>query len=269
MRFGWIVLCLFLSACGNYQQKSGDLNDVNRAQRFKTLSFDAMKTLIFQPKCYQCHSDAHGNKGNVNLERLADVQKAIHDIVGDVRSDKMPKDDDPVSPQLKQALILWAQDGAKEKTNIPMPRPGPPAPPPPPGFDQINAKIFQPYCVRCHSILSDPQKVAQSIDKIQGAIASGKMPKDSEKPLSPKLQKLLSDWVTAGMPMGFEEVKQKVLVPYCIRCHGNFKRYESVIGDITDIWADVMDDTMPLNDDPIPADAKKVLDNWVKQGMPN
>lgn len=270
MRYSWVVLGIILSACGSYQESYNDLNDVNRSAGFKTLSFEAMTATIFEPKCYQCHSDAHGNKGNVNLERLASVRAALRDVVADVQSDKMPKDGAPLSPQLKKALTLWAQNGAPEVSKIPFPAADEPLPPPPPpGFDQVNAKIFQPYCVRCHSFISDPSQVIKNIDKIQGSIASGQMPKNAKKPLSDSLQKLLADWVSAGMPMGFEEVQQKLFIPYCVRCHGGYSNYDRVTRDMDEILEQLTFDKMPKNDSPVPDAIKRVLDNWIKQGMPN
>lgn len=269
MRYSWIVLGILLSGCGNYSESYRDLNNVNRAADFKTLSFEAMTATVFEPMCYQCHSDAHGNKGNVNLERLASVKAALNDIVADVQSGKMPKDGQPLSPQLKKALTLWAQNGAPEVSNIPFPTDGDNTPPPPPGFDQVSAKIFQPYCVRCHSFMADPAQVMKNIDKIQGSIASGQMPKNAKKPISDSLQKLLADWVNLGMPAGFQEVQQKLFIPYCVRCHGGYATYDRVARDIRDIQEQLDLDQMPKNDSPVPDDLKRILDAWVKQGMPN
>jgi|GEM_PF-1947242 len=271
MRYSWVVLGILLSSCGNYQESFNDLNDVNRSAGFKTLSFEAMTATVFEPKCYQCHSDAHGNKANVNLERLASVQAAMKDIVADVQSDKMPKDGTAVSPQMKKALVLWAQAGAPEVSNIPFPADGDTTlpPPPPAGFDTVSAKIFQPYCVRCHSFMADQNQVMKNIDKIQGAIASGQMPKNAKKPISDSLQKLLASWVSAGMPVGFQEVQQKLFVPYCVRCHGGYATYDRVAKDIDDIVKQLDLGKMPKDDSPIPNELKALLDSWVNQKLPN
>jgi hypothetical protein len=206
------------------------------------------------------------------LERLADVQKALPGILADLSSNKMPFHRDPISPFLKQIVIVWSNAGAPETSNIPMPTPdSKPTKPklPTPGFDQVSASIFQPYCIRCHEGLKDPAFVIKSIDKIQGAIASNQMPKFSPKPLPDSLKDLLTAWVEAKMPMGFDEVKQKLFVPYCVRCHGSFANYASVAKNSLNIWAKVWADDMPLNGDPVPLELKQLLDNWVKQGTPN
>lgn len=273
MRFTWIVFSVLVTACGTYHESYTPFEtDAMRAAKFKTLSFEAVRETVFRTNCFECHSDAKGNSAGVNLERLADVRKALPSIIADLSSDKMPMHHDPISPFLKQIVIAWSNADAPETSNIPMPTPdSKPTKPkmPPPGFDQVSTRIFQPYCIRCHGNLADPAFVIKAIDKIQGAVDSDQMPKNSPKPLPQPLKELLTSWVEAKMPMGFDEVKQKLFVPYCIRCHGSFANYASVAKNSINIWAKVWSDEMPRNGDPVPLELKQLLDDWVKQGAPN
>lgn len=263
MRNFAFLAALSLASCGTYQELNAPT-----AQNFNTLSFETVRETVLRPKCFECHSDARGNKGHVNLERLADVRAALPDILSDLGTDKMPKDRDSLSPELKALVAAWSEAGAPEKSTLPLPSKPMPLPSITPGFDQVRDKIFSPYCIRCHNFLSDPAKVIRSVGKIQASIESDQMPK-AVKPLSPRLKKLLADWIGAGLPMGGEEVRQKILIPYCVRCHGGFVNGETVSKRAFSIWSAVMSDEMPRAGDPLPDDLKKILDQWFKTGAAN
>lgn len=268
-----LLLFSLLVACGDYHQNySGDPNTSgDPTHGFKTLSFAAVSSIVFQPYCSTCHSATHGNKGNVNLETFPNTTPHLADILTDIQSGKMP--DTGALPDYPKVLILaWLQNKAPENSNIPMPdphsKPPPPPPPPPPGFDQVSSSIFQPYCSRCHSQISDYDYVIANLKNIQNDVANNTMPKN-QKPLSTKLKALLAAWVAAGTPKGFGEISRKILVPYCIRCHAGFSKYNTVAGEIDDIQDKLATDEMPKNADPLPDDLKVLLDNWIKAGIPN
>jgi cytochrome c1 len=139
---------------------------------------------------------------------------------------------------------------------------------PPPGFDQLKTKLFEPYCSRCHAFLLDAGNVKDKLKDIQADIATDKMPQGGP-PLKPEIKKLLQDWVAAGMPAGFSEIKHKLFVPYCVRCHAGFSDPIKTAKRADAIQKEVEADNMPKGDPPLPAELKQLLSDWIKTGMAN
>src|SRR5262249_4116174 len=157
---------------------------------FKTLSFDAIKAIVYGPYCYKCHSSKTpgGPKKNINLEVLGTSAEASGDIHLEVQTDSMPPKGEPAMPDFaKVVLYAWLDAKAPETSDIPLPdpssKPPPPPPPPPPGFDQISNVIFQPYCKRCHAEISSYDFVSANLEKIREQVKTNAMP-DPKKPLS-------------------------------------------------------------------------------------
>ncbi len=223
--------------------------------------------MVFDPYCFHCHGDTSA-KANLNVDNYQTVVGMKDKIKSDVSSDQMPKGEALVPGDLKVIVSAWVDAGAPID-NIPMPdKPQPPPPPPPPGYDQVKDKIFEPYCSRCHAILLDPDQVKAKMTDIKNDVESGKMPKGG-KPLSPKLKKLLEDWITAGTPMGFDEIKHTLFVPYCVRCHASFTDYNKTAKAAGEIQQQVESGNMPKFGGPLKPELKQLLNDWIKAGMPN
>lgn len=265
------ILTILIAACGNYQEVYNKPGANVNKDSFKTLSFAAVETLVFQPYCVHCHGNTVAKK-NLNLTQYQAALGSKDQIMSDVMGNAMPLGEAPVPDDMKSILAAWINAGAPMTSTIPMPGAGTPPPPPPPpptpGFDQLQTKVFEPYCSRCHAPMMDAATVKSKIADIQAALASDKMPKDSD-PLPPELKKMLNDWVTAGMPMGFDEVKHKLFVPYCVRCHASFSDYTKTAKRIDEIQEKIETDDMPKNGPALPAELKQLLSDWVKAGMPN
>jgi uncharacterized membrane protein len=122
------VVLLFLNlcclGCGNYHEDYGVPSEADGAQGKPgdtTLSFAAVRDIVFSPRCFVCHSQARGNQGGINLETYARVSALLSDIQRQVESDTMPLGGPPLGPLQKNILISWIQAGAPEQSNLPLP----------------------------------------------------------------------------------------------------------------------------------------------------
>lgn len=66
-------------------------------------------------------------------------------------------------------------------------------------FADIQAKLFQPMCLRCHGNFARIETVRARIGAIQGAIARGSMPLGGP-PVPAEVEAFLAEWVNQGMP---------------------------------------------------------------------
>jgi mono/diheme cytochrome c family protein len=274
LRYFYLATAFILAGCGNYHEST---SDGLSSKHFATLSFEAVRETVFRQQCFECHSKANApNKGNgINLEDYNTVFSKIGSITSDLDSDRMPKGRPPVPANLKQVVEAWAALGAPVTSDKPFPGSDSKPTPVPKilvGFDQVRDKVFQPYCIRCHGFLSDPTAVKKNLDKILAAIDNPdpdlRMPSKSS-PLSDKNKALIKEWIGDGMLLGNEEVRQKILTPYCVRCHGRFTDGATVSKMALDIWAEVWSDDMPRNGGPVPMELKMILDEWFKTGAAN
>ncbi len=68
--------------------------------------------------------------------------------------------------------------------------------------------------------------------------------------------------------ISFEQIKNKVLEPSCIKCHVGYDDYTTVKNDITKILSEVSQNKMPKNAEPLSDDLKNLLRNWYTMGTP-
>ncbi len=139
----FIVLGIFLIGCGyNNTQIPADAqplgNDGLSQVDPANLDFATVRAQVFQPHCFQCHSQAGGNRAGVNLESYANVNSRLATIQNAVNSGAMPPSGS--LPTATRALLNnWIQAGAPEiNSGGPQPNPNPnpqPIPPVPPPCD--------------------------------------------------------------------------------------------------------------------------------------
>ena len=86
-----------------------------------TLSFAAVRDIVLSARCYECHSQAHGNQGGINLETYANVSALAPAIQQQVASDNMPLGGPPLEASQKDVLFAWIKAGAPEQSNLPLP----------------------------------------------------------------------------------------------------------------------------------------------------
>lgn len=70
-----------------------------------------------------------------------------------------------------------------------------------------------------------------------------------------------------GLAISFEQVKNEIFTPNCVKCHGNYNDYQVVKGKLDAIVALVRIDVMP-KDGPLSNQQKNLLFSWVEAGAP-
>ena len=78
------------------------------------LNYAYVNANIFQPHCIQCHSNAAGNSGGVNLETYANVVANLNNIRDQVNTNQMPKGGPPLTDTEKTILNDWISLGAPQ-----------------------------------------------------------------------------------------------------------------------------------------------------------
>lgn len=77
------------------------------------LNFAFIKANILDLRCISCHSDAGGNRGELNLERYSNVVDELKDIIEEVNQETMPPSPrQPLSVLEKNIISRWARLGA-------------------------------------------------------------------------------------------------------------------------------------------------------------
>lgn len=185
------------------------------------IDYAQIKTQIIAPNCYACHTAASGNQGGINLETYQNVLNHLVDIQADIADGSMPKNSNPLSANEKSLLNTWVSQGSPQTvssvtipvstpTPISTPNSGAPSTNTAPAaitYQTVNAQIFQPSCLSCHSTnggnsaginLETYANVLKHISSVKVVISNGTMPIGGH--LSSAKKKLISDWIAAGAP---------------------------------------------------------------------
>lgn len=89
-----------------------------------TFGFETIKQLVFASeagRCLNCHSEAKGNRGGVNLETFANVRAQLNDIKFDLEMNFMPRTGPPLPDYEKSVIFKWIEMGAPETSDVPVP----------------------------------------------------------------------------------------------------------------------------------------------------
>lgn len=76
-------------------------------------NFQFIKDKIFTPHCLKCHA-SDVQRGDVNLEDYSTAFQLRNEIRSEVDADRMPRRAPPLSPELKELLFSWIDNGARE-----------------------------------------------------------------------------------------------------------------------------------------------------------
>lgn len=77
-----------------------------------TFTYEMVNTAVIQPRCISCHSDAGGNRGEVNLETYENVAALAPDIESAILSGSMPRPrNKPLTPEQKEMILKWISIG--------------------------------------------------------------------------------------------------------------------------------------------------------------
>lgn len=199
-----LTFALSLAACGaashtSYGGGSGGGGDNGKQGRegggqdpVKTPGFAKISEIFANNRCLQCHSNAGGNSAGINLETYASAFPNAAGIKSAVNSGFMPLGGPEVGEESKKLIAAWVDAGAPEEE--------PQEPEPQITFAEVNAKIFTPLCVRCHSGFNTHAGVTGRLASIQQAIDSNRMPRGGP-PVSDELKTLLAKWIAQGAPL--------------------------------------------------------------------
>ncbi|MDZ4660482.1 MAG: hypothetical protein SGJ18_02565 [Pseudomonadota bacterium] len=112
LRDSLIIYVCLLGACGfTNPEHSPVLEDpIDKAT---SDGFENITTQVFSPFCFECHSQAGGNKGLVNLENYDNVVGVLESIRTQIEFGDMPPSEAPPLPaEPKARLLLWISRGA-------------------------------------------------------------------------------------------------------------------------------------------------------------
>lgn len=232
-----LLIAFIIAGCNYNEQKK--LNDDNSLPiiEFKTgaeLSYKQISEQVLERRCFECHSNARGNKGKVNLETFENVFANKEDIRNDLLDKSMPKDRPALSAYETRLVVAWIESGASEFAHEPSapvvvnPPQNPPTMPPPPApviipdipveqidFAAVTKYVLQTNCTKCHSDkggnkgkvnLETYSNVFKNMDAVNDEIIAGEMPPAPPKgiPLTDEQVKLILKWIELGAP---EKVK--------------------------------------------------------------
>lgn len=77
-----------------------------------TFTYEMVNTAVIQPRCISCHSDAGGNRGEVNLETYENVAALAPDIEAAILSGSMPRPrNKPLTTEQKEMILKWISIG--------------------------------------------------------------------------------------------------------------------------------------------------------------
>ncbi len=81
------------------------------------ISYEMVHVNVIQPRCLNCHSEAAGNRGDVNLETYENVAALSSVIEEEIKSGSMPRPKNkPLTPEQKDMILKWIANGSP-KTN--------------------------------------------------------------------------------------------------------------------------------------------------------
>lgn len=66
--------------------------------------------------------------------------------------------------------------------------------------------------------------------------------------------------------LDFNEVKRRVLTPYCIQCHKSYSNYSTVYSKRKSILKSILTNKMPEKREPLSRELKNLVNDWVKAG---
>jgi mono/diheme cytochrome c family protein len=160
-----------LASCNTYVSKGlkGDIQPRDKSQ-FKTFNFNEVQAIL-SDNCYECHSSEKPHQPD--LTSYAKVMRYVipnsmnSDLLTEMKNNggSMPKGQPQIGPNSYDLIRLWVLSGAPEFAGQGHEPDDGPTPPPPDiqiavegKFSDLNTKVFQPYCVKCHQPHPDDKK---------------------------------------------------------------------------------------------------------------
>jgi len=108
-------LLLSLSSCNYTQSKSMPLDSVDSGLSSEQVDFEVVMQKVMAKNCLSCHSDAGGNRGQLNLETYQNVLQVVAEIKELVSDRSMPpRRSTPLTDEQIRLLVEWMDAGAPE-----------------------------------------------------------------------------------------------------------------------------------------------------------
>ncbi len=79
----------------------------------EVINYEMVNIKVIQPRCLNCHSEAAGNRGDVNLETYENVAALASVIESEIQSGSMPRPrNKPLTPEQKELILKWIANGS-------------------------------------------------------------------------------------------------------------------------------------------------------------
>lgn len=198
---------LGLFAC-NYSTKNAEIPMPMTEEKLNQLAlesnYESVNAKVISGQCLNCHSEASGNKGNLNLENYQNIRANLNQIMYRVLEVKdMPQGGLTVSDYA--LMEMWLTAGAPEKnTQGLMPSLKGPF-----NWLVIKDQILKRNCLDCHSSispeagldLSDYDQFKNNYAKIfDRTFVKQDMPPEPYDGLNANEKQALLKWISQGFP---------------------------------------------------------------------
>ena len=138
-----------LCGCGNFFHEKGrstpQLENESTISQSGTVDFAEIKEKILGPYCIACHS---------NYANYVSVKNNVAGLLNSVEQNRMPKNSQPLSEELKNLLRIWVAEGANETLtaeNSPDPTVEEDLSVLRPTWESLSLHVFEPKCLACHN----------------------------------------------------------------------------------------------------------------------
>lgn len=197
-----IYLGSVLSGCSYNVSKEKASVEANLKMQ-SVSDYQSVRNFILGPQCLNCHSQASGNRGGLNLESYEAVKLKLNQIY--YRSIEV-KDMPPggLDKNSYEGLKNWIENGAQQQASVQsLNLKGPLA------WQELKTQIFQYKCLECHSSpnpegkldLSEYQVFKDNINTIfDHVFVKQDMPMAPYPSLSLSEKNAILKWISQGMP---------------------------------------------------------------------
>ena len=204
-----IRLCGFISVCSSlllncsYNVNKSKSDQEDRIQQKTISGYEAVSKFVIGPNCLNCHSNASGNRGGLNLENYDSIKLQLNQIyLRSVERQDMPPGG--LEPALRDILKDWIENGAAKQSSL-----GAGDLKGPLTWKDIKSKILQTKCLDCHSLpnpegnidLSNYETFKSNINSIfDHVFIKQDMPLAPYPSLSLGEKTALLKWISQGFP---------------------------------------------------------------------
>lgn len=197
-----LLVGIFLSGCSYNVSKEKASEEANLKMQ-SVSDYQSVRKLILAPQCLNCHSNAAGNRGGLNLESYESVKLKLNQIY--YRSIEV-KDMPPggLDKNSFEALKGWIENGAQQQASVQTLNLKGAV-----GWQELKSQVFQYKCLECHSApnpegkldLSEYQVFKDNINSVfDHVFVKQDMPMAPYPSLSLSEKNAILKWISQGMP---------------------------------------------------------------------